>query len=316
VFVHSWVATLADLLWVGFGLGIAALVRRGARDAIFSPLFVAAIGTAGALLAKEAALALTPLLALAWWLSGRERRWLAATAGSLLPTLIYLGLRLPVLLFPDRPPELYSWSPTVIPIRWAEAMLFPWMPTQLDLYNVANSAGWRLAWASGVALALIVCTWRASPRLALVYVAGGAIAFGPTLTLQSGSPQYGYGYSVLACVCLALAWPRLQRTAQGVLLFAVLISTWHGFNMQREFRRIGQLQAQFSPALAAHLRRLAPDARVRLWPEQDRHVYQRLTTAIPHYRGVVFGERVLLASSPDQADLRIAPDGSLHPNSH
>ena len=68
IYVHGWVATLAELLWTACALGIAWFVlaaQRGSRTAAVAVFLLTSL----ALLAKETALAIAPLLGLAWLLT-------------------------------------------------------------------------------------------------------------------------------------------------------------------------------------------------------------------------------------------------------
>ncbi len=75
VYTHGWVGCIADLLWVGCALLLASCVQHTKRPLV--AVFAAALLMAIALLAKEAAFAIPPLLALAWWFDGRKPKWLA-----------------------------------------------------------------------------------------------------------------------------------------------------------------------------------------------------------------------------------------------
>jgi len=77
-------------------------------------------------------------------------------------------------------------------------------------------------------------------------------------------------------------------------------------------RRIGEIQAVFSPALADAVRqsqrpvlRLVPVALGDAW------IFQRLTHDIPTYRGIAIGQRVQLVEKNASADYRIEADGRL-----
>jgi len=310
VYVHGWTATLADLLWVGCGLALLALLLRLPAQAWRRPAALAALFSILALLAKEAGVALAPLLALAWLLGGRERRWAWAMLASGACTLGYLALRLQVVLFAPRPDGAYGWSLLAPPLRWAEMQLYPFLPTGLELSSVAHASAARLGLAAAVAFALWLCVWRAGTRMAAAWFIGGGLALEPTLLLHDGYPQYGYGYSALACGTLALAWPVIGRPGRVVLLLALLLSTWHGANIQREIRRIGELQARFSPSLATAIKQQGGE-RLRLRPqrEADRGIYLRLTRDIPAYAGVAIADRVELVGPGAPADATVAPDG-------
>src|SRR5690606_7562609 len=154
VYVHGWSATLAELLWLGFGLAIARVVFAQPREARLVPALAALVGTGLALASKEAALAIAPLLALAWWRARRPPRWAAAARAALVPTLAYLALRVSTLLFDPRPSDGYAWSLAALPLRWFEMQAWPYLATSFELGGVHLASWPRLAVASGVAAAL------------------------------------------------------------------------------------------------------------------------------------------------------------------
>ncbi len=305
VYVHGWVATLGELLWTACALSIAICVLGAEKTAWRRPATAAFALTLMALLSKEAALAIAPLLALAWLLSQRERRWAAAFAGSALPTLAYLALRLPVLLHAPRPDGAYSWSLLMIPQRWAEIQAYPFLTTALEMNAVGNASVTRLAFAIVVASLVVWSVLRADLRVAALYLFGGAIAIGPAIVLQAGYPQYGYAFSALACACLGATWPRTTATGRSVLLFALLLSTWHGANVQREMRRVGEIEAVFSPALRELLAETSSDPLI-LAASRDAWIYRRLTEHLPHAT-----QRIVIVTAPAPAGFRIAENGAI-----
>jgi hypothetical protein len=309
VYVHGWTATLAELLWVGFALGIGRCVLGVKRDARTLPALAGAIGTGLALMSKEAALAIAPLLLLAWWISAREPRWIASFCGALLPTVAYLGLRLPVLLFDPRPFDGYAWSLGAIPTRWIEMQTWPFLVTTFELVGVMQASGMRLLLATTLAALLAVCIRRASIRLLVVFFVGGILSMGPSLVLLQPYPQYGYAWSALACACLALAWPRSTKPWRAALLLALLLSGWHGFNVQREMRRVGELERGFTPTLRELASQPTP---LRLYVENagDAWIYERLLVPI---EGIDTAPRAALVVDPNLATHRIAIDGNIVP---
>lgn len=308
VYVHGWTATLAELLWVGFGLALVLIVMRVDREARLVPAIAGLVLAGLALLSKEAALALLPLLALASWLSRGERRWLAATLGAALPTLVYLLLRGPLLLFGERPFDSYAWSLAATPVRWSEFMLWPFLVTAFELDGVARASSARIALAAVMALTLFAIAFRAGNRTGIALLLGGGIAIGPALVLLHAYPQYGYAGSLLSVACLALAWPRLVAVARTGLMVATLLAGWHGFNVQREMRRVGEIESCFSPSLRAWLAQRPTSSRI-LRPQQpsDAWIYERLSLAAP---GAVRIER---SDGPPGASAT-PDDAIIHPN--
>jgi hypothetical protein len=308
VYVHGWTATLAELLWVGSGLVLALVVLRAPTGARRGPATAGLVLGTLALLSKEAALALLPLLILAWWLSGRERRWLAAALGAALPTLAYLLLRGPLLLFGERPFDSYVWSLAAVPMRWTEFLLWPFLVTSFELDGITRASPARLALAAAMALTLVAIACRAGPRFGIALLLGGGIAIGPALVLLQAYPQYGYAGSLVTVACLALAWPRIGAVARTSLLLASLLAGWHGFNVQREMRRAGELEAEFTPALEDVLRQRG-SARLVAERGPDAWIYRRLALVTPVNPGAE--RRVVVVTDRAAATHVIRADGRI-----
>jgi hypothetical protein len=315
MYTHGWVATLADLLWVGAGMLAAnVVVRRGGAQPRAMAVIVAILATL-ALLAKEAAVVLPALAGLAWLLSGRRREWAIATIASGIPVAIYLALRAGVILYSPRPEGVYAWSLLSIPAQWLAYQAYPLEPSVLEPQNALGVSRKQLV----VALVLLAALWavvaRAHWRAAAWGLVGGALALGPVLLLQSPATHYAYAQSAVVAGALAVAWPRLGRVGRAVVGFALVVMLWHGVNVARQVHRVGVLQAKFSPALAAAVAQAggAP-VRVRL-PVLDDWVYARLTHEIPAYAGVAIGDRVVVVAAGDPAtvDYTIDADGGLRP---
>jgi hypothetical protein len=312
-FTHGWVATLADLLWVGFGLILAqVLLWAGNNPARRWPACALAfVLTTLALLSKESAIVLPALIVLAWLLAGRPRLLRDAAICSALPVLLYLALRLDVILFAPRAAGIYDWSLWSIPRQWLLYQLFPLMPSLSEI-NSMLTMSYRHLWFSGLFwLALTMLVFRAHARAGWLLLLGGGIALGPVLLLEMPSDQYGYGFSAITMLALAWAWPRLGRAGRSLAVLFVLIGIWHGVNVQRELHHDGQLQARFSPALAQAVAAASrTPIRLRL-PQDHPWVYQRLTHEIPSYDGVAIGDRVRLVGEGEAADYVIEKDGGL-----
>jgi hypothetical protein len=312
-FTHGWVATLADLLWVGFGLIMAhMLLWAGNEPARRWPACVGVfVVTMLALLSKESAIVLPALVALAWLLAGRPRILRDAAIASAVPVIIYLALRLNVILYAPRAPGVYGWSLLSIPRQWLLYQLFPLLPSVPEINNVLMISNRRLILACALLLVLAIVVIRANVRAGVLLIVGGAMALGPVLLLETPSNQYGYGLSAVATLALALAWAGLGRVGRALAVLYVLIGAWHGINVQLELQHDGELQARFSPALA-QIVATAPRTPVRLLPPDDHGwVFQRIAHDIPSYHGVPIGDRVQLVSAGEPADYLIGPDGSL-----
>ena len=83
----------------------------------------------------------------------------------------------------------------------------------------------------------------------------------------------------------------------------------------RQVRQVGEVQAVFSPALAAAVADAAPGTVLRLAPAADAApwMFQRLAHDIPSYRGVAIGSRVRVVEAGAPADFVIEADGRLRP---
>lgn len=316
VYVHGWVATLADLLWVGCALAIALLVRaseagRGPRPPALATAVTALVALA--LLAKESALCLAPLLALGWWLSGRAPAWRCAFLAACVPTLLYLVLRLDTILFTPRAGDAYGWSPGAPPLRWWEYQLLPYLPTsfmasKLQYASAARHLAAALAWGL-----LVFALWRGGGwRVATGFLAGGALALGPVLILDEAANQYAYGFAAVTAAAVAVAFARAGRGVRALLIALLVVATWTGVNVQRKLHYAGTLQTRFSPALAAVA--AGTPGEIRLYPDSnDPWIFERLSHEIPAYRGVTIGARVHLITDRARATHVIRADGRIEP---
>lgn len=282
MYVHGWVATLAELLWTACALGIAWFVLDPQREARTAAIAVFLLTTL-ALLSKETALAIAPLLGLAWLLT-REARWRSALLASAAPTAVYLALRLPILLFGERPDGAYAWSLAHVPQRWAEFQAWPLIPTALEMAAPVFAPSARLTLVAVLAALLPIAVLRADRRLGLLLLAGSAIATGPAIVLATGYPQYGYAASALAWACIAAAWPAMRGPARAVVLLALVVNAWHGVNVQREMLRTGRIEAVFTASARPWLE--TPGHELVLTPEipSDAWIYRRLTESLPYAR--------------------------------
>ena len=321
-YVHGWIGTLGDLAWLSCGLLCATIAVRQPR-AWLAGVAAAALTTV-ALLAKEAAVSIPALLALAWWFDGRKRAWAAATLGAGGVALPYLALRADVLLHAPRAGDQYTLHIGNLPVRWFEYQVYPAMPSVFEMFNTlargvtAGVVAATLAW-----VALLVVLWRSHPRLVAVFLLAGFAALGPVLLLGASFNHYAYGFAAITAATAAAAWMRAAPWARGVLALLALVGTWHGVNVMRQVRHVGEVQAVFSPALADVLRGNARHVRLRPAPDADGWIFQRLTHEIPGYDGVDIGDRVELVTAdaaPDgmpmdgmPVDFIIAADGRLLP---
>lgn len=307
-FVHGWVGCIADLIWLSCGLLIALSVRRA--PAWLSAL-LAALLMAAALLAKEAAFAIPPLLAVAWLFDARKPRWLGAMLATGAVAALYLWLRMDVLLHAPRQGDQYVLSLAHVPPRWLEYQLFapivPLLESTNTLRRLLPACIAGLLW-----LALMVALARASRRAAAVFLLGGMAALLPVLPLGASLNHYGYAWAALAAMAVASAWPLATRNGRiAIALFAAL-SVLHGGVVMLRMREVGVIQSVFSPALAQAVRKDG-EVRLRLAPDAKEWVFQRLTHAIQSYDGVAIGVRVRIVPADQTADYLVQADGQLQP---
>lgn len=312
-YTHGWVGTLADLIWVGCSLLAGLIVSQRGADPL--ALLATLLLTTVALLAKEAAVVLPALLALAWLFTGRQRSWGLAALAAAVPVGIYLALRLKAILFsPASVGSIYQWSLASIPTRWLEYQLFPMYPERLRVTGFLSNGllnhrtqpalvGWLL---------LMGVLYSAGARWLWLYVLGSVLALGPVLILADAANQYAYGMAAVTMTACALAWPHLPRLSRWAMAAFGLLYVCHGLFLVAGVRHAGVLQARFSPALAEVVKQA--DAPVKLLlpkDKEDRWTYIRLTSSIPSYRGVPIGARVLPVDAPEAADYVICLDGAL-----
>jgi hypothetical protein len=309
MYVHGWVATLGDLLWVGCALSIGHVALRARLAGVAVATLVL---TAGALLAKEAALSIPVLAAVMLALDApRRRTWTLVSAVSGAVALAYLAIRVPALATP-RPGDAYAWSIAHVPARWLEYQLYAAHPRTFEVHKVLDRAG-MAAVAGLVWLGATLALARRDPRPLAAWVLGGAAALGPVLVLAQSATQYGYGFAAWGAGVFALAWPALTRGRRIAVALLALVALAHGLAVARQMHRVGQVQARFAesvmPALAASPR----PVRLAVAPEAEEWIFRRLTHDIPRYRGKAFSPRLRLVAPGEAADYVIREDGRLEP---
>jgi hypothetical protein len=310
VYTHGWVGCIADLLWVGCGLLLALCVQRS-NNALLAGL-TAALLTAIALLAKEAAFAIPPLLALAWWFDGRKTKWLFAMLASGAVAALYLGLRIDILLHAPREGSQYLLSAWHVPLRWLEYQLFPpIVPLQEAITTLHRPLPALIA---GVLwLGLLGTLWQAGRRHVAMFLLGGIAALLPVLPLASAWNHYAYGFAAVAAMSVAAAWPWASRNGRIVIGVFAVLTVLHGGAVMWRMQQVGRIQSAFSPALADAVRTHSNAAPLvlRIGPGIKPWIVERLTHEIPRYDGVQIGDRVRLAGDGEAADYVVQPDGHL-----
>ena len=311
-YTHGWVGCIADLAWVGCALLVALCVQRAEKA--WRAAACAALFTATGLLAKEAALAIPALLAVAWWFDGGKPKWLAAMLASGIVAALYLGLRLDVLLNAPREGAQYAIAQLNVPLRWVEYQVFPPIVPLVESFTTLLRILPALV-AAALWLGLFAALWQASRRIAALFLLGGIAALLPVLPMASGFNHYAYGFAAVASMAVAAAWPLAPRTGRiAIVAFAALTVLHGGFVMWR-MQQVGRIQSVFSPALAQAVRAGADggQVRLRLDPQAKEWVFQRLTHGIPRYDDVEIGDRVRLVGAGEAADHVVLPDGRLQP---
>ena len=308
VYVHGWVGCIADLLWVGCGLLLVLVAQRTRHDAVAA--LAAAVLTAVALLAKEAAFAIPPLLAVAWVFDGRKSKWLAAMTASGLVCAAYLWLRLDVLLHAPREGPQYALGVAHVPVRWLEYQLFLPLVPVLEILTALRRPLPAII-AALVTLGMFAGAWTASRRLTLLMLAGGVAALLPVLPLAMAFNHYAYGFAAVTAMAIAAAWLRAGRSARIAIGLFVALTILHGGVVVARMHEVGRVQSVFSPALADAVRRSDGPVRLALHPEAKPWMFERLVHDIPHYRGVPMAGRVRLVEAGRAADYRVLADGRL-----
>jgi len=310
-YTHGWVGCIADLAWVSCALCIALGVQRSDKPWIAAA--VAALLTAAGLLAKEAALAIPALLAVAWWFDGRKRTWLAATLAAGMVAALYLGLRLDTLLHAPREGAQYAIGPLNVPLRWFEYQVFPPIVPLVESFTTLQRILPVLV-AAGLWLGLFAALWQASRRLAALFVLGGIAALLPVLPMGSSFNHYAYGFAAVASMAVAAAWPSASRAGRFAIALFAALTLLHGGLIMWRMQQVGRMQSLFSPALARAVQADTDGVvALRLDPRATEWVFRRLTHDIPRYDGVEIGDRVRLVGAGETADYIVRPDGRLQP---
>jgi hypothetical protein len=313
MYVHGWVATLGDLLWVGCALAIGHVALRGRDAAVAAAVLVL---TGAALLAKEAALSIPAIAAVLAVLDLRRRRtWAIATGAGTLVAMAYLAVRYPALSAP-RPGDAYAWSLAHGPVRWLEYQLYIAQPRVFEVHNVLAGRGLPghgLVAVAGLAWAAATHALRGRPRLLAGWLLGGAAALGPVLVLAQGATQYGYGFAAWGAGVFALAWPGLPRAGRVAVAVFAFLAVAHGLAVAWQMHRVGRVQARFVESVLPVLAGSPGPVRLAPAPGADGWIFQRVTHEVPTYHGQPFSPRIRLVAPDEPADYRILADGRLEP---
>ncbi len=322
IYVSGWVATLGDLLTLAFGLLAARAIQRSVIEPNIWTASIAAIGSALlvalALLSKESAIVLPALLLLVAPPAISYRRLAYAIAPSAVVVAIYLALRLPVLSASAAISPAYAWSPVHIPARFAEFLLYPFMPPLFEIAPTLAKSAPRLLAAALCIVALLASLGSCHRRAPIVWLAAYAAALAPVLVLATSYNQYGYLASAVAVAVVAAVWNEAPRAARATCRVLAAIVIIHGFTVMAPFLRIGKVQQNLYADLATALAESPEPIRIVATDPRDAWLPGRLLEDIDTWRGTRIAGRVHFAADvpANEADrlLFMNRDGHLHPN--
>ncbi|HVT31574.1 MAG TPA: hypothetical protein VHE32_02950, partial [Rhodanobacteraceae bacterium] len=318
VYVHGWTGTLADLLTLGLGLAAFCAVRRSletahrgesAASAITSGLLVAA-----ALLSKESAVVLPARLLLAIPKGTSPGKAAAAIVPASMIAIAYLAIRLPVLAHSAQIDSAYAWSIAHVPARFADYLLFPFVPPLLEVGPLLTKSPARLAAATACAATLLLALATTGWRRPIVWLGAYAIALAPVLVLGTAYNQYAYLASAAGVGLVAAAWSSLRPLARNVTLALAAIAIAHGIAVMSRMQAIGTIQRHLGDDLLAALRESTAPLYIAAADPRDAWLPARLLRGVDAYRGTKFSGRVHLGEPPEGADgqlLRMTRNGHL-----
>jgi hypothetical protein len=305
-YVHGWVATIADLIWVSCAIGLAWCVLRVARPVVVG--LVAFLLASVAILGKEAAAAIPLLCGVAWLLDAARRpRWLSAAIGSGLAIGLFLLWRLPALLHAPRTGgDLYVPNLANVPVRWFEYQVFPPLTMLFEVQTTLHRGEFKVLVAALLWMGLVFALWQARRRLAVAFLLGGFAALAPVLVLGLAWNHYAYAFAAVSTMCGAAAWPHATRLGRGLIAVFAALTALHAGLVMGAMYEVARVQSVFTPALAATLASHPGEVRLRIASNARPWIFERLTHEMPND-----GDRVKLVDG--DADFEIQPDGSLHP---
>jgi hypothetical protein len=315
VYTHGWIGTYADSLCLIFMLMAVRFVlqqpARSWRQSALNALPVAALTTL-ALMSKESAVVF-PVVFLIAAFRRRDKIVAAAFAAAVVVVLIYLGLRLQTILFPDEVSSAYRWSFANIPARLTEYTIFPFMVGHFEVIAsrdyVTDTASLCLAI---FAAALASIGWR---RFTVFWL-GWIVLLGPVLILAHSANHYAYLAGAFACACAGYSWNRAKWPAKLAFAIIAAVVVVHGIQEMRKIRDIGRVQHHLYADLMPLLARDATPIRVKSQRNKDDFVLRRLLNDIPSYHRLPVSDRVSVidfADTADEPDYVMRGDGHLIP---
>ncbi len=310
VYVHGWVATLADLLVMTSLLLMVVLLLRSSKRTHFA--IISGFFTFTALLSKESAIAIPAILAVAWLFDQRKAKWFISALVAGLVTLLYLVLRFENLLQPDADQYAMSWwNP---PLRWLEYHWHWLILNSIEPHSLFARVAENKIIIAGVTFVLLLwACWRSHSKLTLLMLASGLAALLPVLPISSSSGQYGYLFSAVVVMTMVAISSFATGWRKYLMVFVALVSVVHGLKIMREIRQVGEVQSVFSPALAQIVKSHKGDFPIRLKvaPDAKKYIFIRMTKDIHSYQGVEIDDRVLLVEQVEVADYLVLGDGRI-----
>ncbi len=313
VYVHGWVGTLADLIWVACAISASRLL-------LLTPTALNIIGvtilTSLALLAKEAAITIPALLGALWWYCGRQPNRIPILLASLIPVMIYLLLRWSVLMSGGENPDIYGGlSLLSAPQHWFHYLIFPAHLKVLEVHVVGHQlsgAHWQeAAAAAGFTLLAGALALRRLPG-AWSMLPVSAVALGPVLLLPGSANQYGYGLSAVLTIYFALGWQQGDRLARTACLALMMVYALHGVTIAAAMNTVGRLGDEFISDVA-RLLETDPERSLRLRVDCDDYqwVFSRFAADLPGFDQVVIGNQLRLVNDGQPANGSVACNGSV-----
>jgi len=293
VYVHGWTGTLADLLTLACCLLAVRAIQEPHSPAQALPrAAIAALLVALALTAKESAIVLPALLALAAFGQSSTRTIRLAVAFSTAITVAYLALRLPALSNSAHASPAYAWSLRNAPARLLEYLLYPFTPPLFEIAPILEKSSLRLC-AAGACVALLLASLATIGwRWPIAWLVAFAAALGPTLLLATSYDHYAYLASAAAIAIGAAAWPLIGRFPRWILLFLAAITIIHGTAVMSRVVAIGPIQRALYDDLLAQLASGPHTVSIQVEDPRDAWLLQRLLHDVDRYRGVSIADRV------------------------
>lgn len=313
-YTHGWVAALADLLTLLMALLglrlLQSMTRRCVRrDVAATALVAALIGTA--LLCKESAVVLPLALLAALYRHPRPKAVLVAIGIAAVPVAIYLSARLPIILATPVGSEGYAWAIEHIPRRFAEYLLFPFLPPMLEVGPTLAKSPARLCAAAACVAALLASLATNGWRWPAAWLTMFGTLLAPLLILATSYGQYAYLASAAGIGIAAAAWPQLRAAPRTALAIVAAVVLAHGVAIQWRMREIGVVQQVFYADLGELLSTASAPLHIALADESDRWMAERFIAGVPTYRGVPIAGRVLFARPGETAPLTLQRTGHL-----